>query len=183
MKITTITLSLGILIATSLVCSADQSNHTPQKKPMSNKVCQQENYREFDFWIGHWEVKNKQGKVIGFNQIEPILGGCGLAENWQSANGFKGKSYNFYDNKTKLWHQTWIDSSGGILYLNGNLQRKSMLLSGNRPAQSPSGESKSIIHKISWTPLNDGRVRQYWQSSNDSGETWQVLFEGFYSKK
>jgi hypothetical protein len=34
-----------------------------------------------------------------------------------------------------------------------------------------------------WTPMPDGRVRQYFEQSNDDGATWEPWFEGFYSRK
>ena len=33
-----------------------------------------------------------------------------------------------------------------------------------------------------WTPLEDGRVRQFFEQSNDGGETWAAWFEGFYTR-
>ncbi len=32
-----------------------------------------------------------------------------------------------------------------------------------------------------WTALDDGRVRQSFEQSDDGGETWVSWFEGFYS--
>ncbi|MGX5173141.1 hypothetical protein ACUR5C_03830 [Aliikangiella sp. IMCC44653] len=174
------TIGLFMLASTPLAAN----NNSPKPAPAAlNIACQQQHYRAFDFWVGQWEVKDKQGKVLGINHIQPILNGCGLSENWRSQNGFEGKSYNFYDNQTQLWHQTWIDTSGGILYLNGGLQKDSMVLKGTRPGKSSNGISQQTTHRITWTPLKDGRVRQYWESSVDAGKTWKVLFEGFYSKK
>ena len=34
-----------------------------------------------------------------------------------------------------------------------------------------------------WTEMPDGRVRQYFEQSNDDGATWEPWFEGFYSRK
>ncbi len=33
-----------------------------------------------------------------------------------------------------------------------------------------------------WTPLEDGRVRQFFEQSVDGGENWSPWFEGFYSR-
>ena len=32
-----------------------------------------------------------------------------------------------------------------------------------------------------WTPLDDGRVRQFFEQQDDEGQ-WQTWFEGFYSR-
>jgi hypothetical protein len=33
-----------------------------------------------------------------------------------------------------------------------------------------------------WTAQPDGRVRQFFEQSNDGGETWEPWFEGYYSR-
>jgi hypothetical protein len=38
-----------------------------------------------------------------------------------------------------------------------------------------------ITHRIAWTPLDGGRVRQHWQVSAD-GETWNDVFMGLYTR-
>ena len=54
-----------------------------------------------------------------------------------------------------------------------------MQLSGD--GKSPQGND--IINRITWTPLEDGRVRQRWQASGDGGETWTEVFDGYYQRK
>ncbi|TQV86873.1 hypothetical protein [Aliikangiella coralliicola] len=143
------------------------------------KPCTTDEYRQFDFWIGEWEVKNASGKTVGHNKIFPVMNGCALSENWTSARGNSGVSYNFYDQAEKKWHQTWVDQNGGVLYLDGSLDNNKMVLKGYRPDK----EGKQVLHKISWTPMKDGRVKQHWQSSTDEGKAWTEVFVGFYSKK
>ena len=42
-------------------------------------------------------------------------------------------------------------------------------------------EPKTIVQqRITWTPANDGSVRQVWELSSDAGKTWTVLFDGRY---
>jgi hypothetical protein len=52
-----------------------------------------------------------------------------------------------------------------------------MVLAGSR--QTPEGE---VIDRITWIPLEDGRVQQVWDTSRDGGETWRVDFDGMYAK-
>jgi len=33
-----------------------------------------------------------------------------------------------------------------------------------------------------WTPQPDGRVRQFFEQSDDGGKTWKPWFEGFYTR-
>jgi len=37
--------------------------------------------------------------------------------------------------------------------------------------------------RVSWTPGEDGRVRQLWESSRDAGKTWTVVFDGTYVRR
>jgi len=141
--------------------------------------CSAKEYRQFDFWIGHWEVKDHKNTIVGTNKIFPIMNGCALSENWTGAGGNNGVSYNFYDQAEKEWHQTWIDQSGNPLYLNGQFENGAMVLSGYRPGKN----GGPILHRIIWTPIEDGRVKQHWQRSTNKGKSWSDVFIGFYSKK
>lgn len=141
--------------------------------------CQSVPHRQFDFWVGDWVVSDKDGNLQGYNTIELLLNDCTLQENWRGAKGSSGKSFNFYDRQTKKWHQTWIDASGGILFLDGNLIDTVMVLEGERLGR----DGKPVSHRISYTPLEDGQVKQHWQVSRDGGKTWQDAFLGFYKRK
>src|SRR4029077_18052907 len=85
-------------------------------------------YRQFDFWIGDWEVYANNGKKAGDSKIELILDSCVILENWKSANvsqgiHYAGKSFNTYNSITKEWQQTWVDNSGGTTeFLEGHFE-------------------------------------------------------------
>jgi hypothetical protein len=133
--------------------------------------------RQFDFWIGHWDV-SVGGKPAGVNRIEKILNGCALLENWSGAGGMSGKSVNFYDPLRKQWHQTWVDDRGGSLALDGTFSGGSMVLSGTKQDQA----GKTTLNRITWTALPSGQVRQLWETSGD-GKSWTVAFDGLYTRK
>ena len=141
--------------------------------------CLSAEYRQFDFWLGEWDVYDENKQLVGHNHIFTVLEGCALSENWSSVAGSPGKSYSFYDVAENKWHQTWVDQSGGALYLDGGLVDGKMIMSGARP----DGKGGSRIERLSWTPLSDGRVRQHWQSSSDKGATWDEVFDGYYQRK
>lgn len=144
----------------------------------ANGSCAAAVYRQFDFWAGEWIVTSND-QPAGTNTIEIIHGGCVLQENWQGAGagGISGSSYNIYDAATGKWHQTWVDASGTLLQLDGGWNGDSMVLIGERPAPDRTGAAR---HRISWTPNEDGSVRQLWEVSADGGDTWNVLFDGLY---
>jgi hypothetical protein len=48
--------------------------------------------RQFDFWIGEWNVVSTNGgAVAGNSKIELILGSCVIQENWTGGLGHAGK--------------------------------------------------------------------------------------------
>ena len=53
----------------------------------ATKPCSAPPYRQFDFWIGDWDVFSPDGKLAGHNRVESIEGGCGIQENWTGAGG------------------------------------------------------------------------------------------------
>ena len=144
-------------------------------------ACATAEHRQFDFWIGDWEVRDPQGKIVGHNRIERAHEGCVLIEHWTSVARVTGTSVNVYDRDRGRWHQTWVDSGGGLLQLNGALVANAMVLAGE--AVDADAPSRRALQRITWTPQPNGDVRQLWESSTDGGKTWNVVFEGRYTKR
>jgi hypothetical protein len=141
--------------------------------------CEQDEQSQFDFWLGKWTAYSIDGEKQGTNHLQKVMGSCAMQENWVSASGqFRGTSFNFYSPVRKTWNQIWIDNSGGQLSLEGKFEDGQMRLKGNRKSR----DGKKLIDRINWTPLEDGRVRQHWQTSEDKGRNWSVVFDGYYQK-
>ena len=138
-------------------------------------ACQTAEYRQFDFWLGEWEVFLPNGRKAGDSRIESIAAGCALLENWSGNGGFSGKSVNMYDRIDQRWHQSWVDSSGSRLDLAGVFAEKRMVLS--------SAAKAGPLQRIAWSVNDDGSVRQLWEASSDEGKTWAVQFDGKYVRR
>ncbi len=140
------------------------------------KPCATPEFRQFDFWVGDWDVEAPASPgATSRNRISLINDGCTLREEYTTPAGYAGTSLNFYDAARKVWHQTWIDNQGGSLYLDGGRQGRAMVLATTGDPQN--------VQRITWTPLDDGRVRQHWESSADGGKTWSTAFDGYYSRR
>lgn len=139
--------------------------------------CNSERRSDFDFWIGEWQV-SAQGAVAGTNSIQPLLDGCVLQERWSGAGGSAGTSFNFYDPSRGRWRQLWVWQQGTTLELEGGLVEGSMVLAGPSKAR----DGSTIENRITWTPAKDGSVRQLWEVSRDGGASWQVSFDGHYTR-
>jgi hypothetical protein len=137
-------------------------------------------FSEFDFWIGEWDVHTADGTFAGSNVIEPAQRGCVLIENWSSAGGGSGTSINYVDKVTGEWVQVWNDASGGQINIRGGMTDNGMLLTGtiHYVANGTTADFRGI-----WTPMPDGRVRQFFEQKSSDDEKWTPWFEGFYTKK
>ena len=155
----------------------DAAESTAATAP-SPRPCEAPQYRQFDFWVGEWDVALPTGKAAGRNRITRLLGGCALREEWTGASGTHGTSLNAYDVPTKRWRQTWVDDSGLVLLLQGQFQNGRMVLEGELAGEG----GRTARQRITWTPQPTGSVRQQWESSSDGGRTWKTEFDGTYRK-
>jgi hypothetical protein len=57
---------------------------TPLAPPPKPRPCAAAEHRQFDFWLGDWEVRDATGKLVGHNGIEAAHNGCALIEHWWS---------------------------------------------------------------------------------------------------
>ncbi|MGB5510821.1 MAG: hypothetical protein WBM87_03840 [Woeseiaceae bacterium] len=143
--------------------------------------CEQDaRFAEFDFWVGAWDVHVASGQFVGSNVIERAQRGCVLVEHWTSAGGGGGMSINYLDKISGEWVQIWNAAGGSQINIRGGMTDAGMRLTGtiHYVAQGTTAAFRGL-----WTPLPDGRVRQFFEQSSDDGATWVPWFEGFYSRK
>lgn len=141
------------------------------------RPCGDPAFRQFDFWLGEWTVKNvtnPQGTQGAENHITVDHDGCVIRENYTNG-AYTGMSVNWYDPGKGQWNQTWLDNQAYALVMSGGFENGSMVLA--------SDASVSPVNRITWTPNDDGTVRQLWETSADGGKTWTVAFDGLYTRK
>lgn len=135
-------------------------------------------HRQFDFWVGTWEV-TVGTNLAGSNTITNEEDGCLIHEHWSGSRGGTGQSFNFYDAGDRLWHQVWVDNQGNSLHLTGSYAGNEMRFAGTAPG--PDG--KPAPQRLTFFQNPDGTVRQLWQTSADGGTTWTTVFDGLYRRK
>ena len=135
--------------------------------------------RQFDFWVGTWNVVTTEGAVpAGKSRIEPILGDCVIEENWQSdGNPYAGKSYNTYNAALKRWEQYWVDNSGGTIFFYGGLKDGVM---DYWTDQIPQPGGPPLKRHLQFFRQGPDRVRQLSQGSTDGGKTWTTEYDFTY---
>ena len=143
--------------------------------------CSAPEYRQFDFWVGEWDVTTPAGQPAGVNRITRILKDCVLLEEWTGAGGGTGRSYNTWSRSDGTWHQTYVDDAGTLLLLTGGLRNGAMVLEGE--TKGPGGAA--IRNRITWSVVDGDadRVRQHWETSSDGGATWSTAFDGTYRRR
>lgn len=143
--------------------------------------CATEQHRQFDFWVGEWDVVPAAApQATASNSITISQDGCVVIEQYVNGN-FTGMSINFYDNASGKWHQTWMSNAGGALYMEGGLTADGAMEMSD--AGLPGSQSSGRINRTVWMPLDDGSVQQTWTTSTDNGESWSVVFDGRYTRK
>ena len=157
-------------VSLSLLLAASPANAGPAG-------CEGGAYQAFDFWLGRWEVRTADGTLAGHNEIIREHAGCLLVEHWQSATGGAGSSLNFYNPVDDRWRQVWV-SPGSNIDIGGGLRDGSMVLEGFITYLEA---AERYPFRGTWTPLDDGRVRQFFEESRESG-VWKPWFDGFYSR-
>jgi len=143
--------------------------------------CNTAEYRQFDFWLGEWDIvpTTPGAPAGGQNSITRQQEGCVVQENY-TAGAFTGVSINFYDSARRVWHQTWMSNQGGMLYLEGGVNEAGAMVMTDRGL---AGAAPGVLNRTTWTPLPGGEVRQHWDRSTDDGATWTTVFDGRYMRR
>lgn len=177
------TLAVVCLLLTALIApagpAAAQENGVGEAAQDAPKPapCTAPEHRQFDFWLGEWSVTNvATGKSSARNRITAIQGGCAILEEYETG-AYSGTSLNYYDAGDGRWHQSWIDNQGQPLRIHGGLEDGSMVM-----RTDPGGENGTTVQRITWTPREDGSVRQHWEVSKDGGAAWSTVFDGIYRR-
>lgn len=153
---------------------------------VAQKPCSKPEFRQFDFWIGEWEAFGLKGQKAGDSRISLILDSCVILEEWTSANAqqgviYTGKSFNSYNAATRQWQQTWTDNTGNTTeFLRGDGSEGKIIFYADR-VTGPKGEIYK--RRLTFTKLDNNRVRQFGELSKDDGKTWTTEYDLEYRRK
>ncbi|NOT09423.1 MAG: hypothetical protein HOP28_14605 [Gemmatimonadales bacterium] len=137
--------------------------------------CTGPEYRQFDFWLGAWNV-SVAGQIIGQSDITAVPGGCAVLEHFRPNGAPVGRSINFYDPTTGKWYQTYLDSSGKRLPIAGSFVNGAMDL-----INPPGGGT--LQERWRWTVEGDN-VRQAAATSTNGGQTYSApTWNGLYIRR
>ena len=155
------------------VVAQDERNQHP---------CSDSGHRQFDFWVGEWDVRTLDGTHVGDSRIERILNDCVILENWTSGRGLagEGKSFNSFNASTGKWTQFWVDGQGMTTeYVEGEFKDNALRFWGH----NPSTDGKPALQRFTFFDLGPEKVRQFQEQSLDDGKTWTVVYDFYYYRK
>ncbi|MGH7599999.1 MAG: tetratricopeptide repeat protein, partial [bacterium] len=136
-------------------------------------------YRQFDFWLGEWDVQTASGQPAGKSSVQLILGDCVVFENWTGTFGMNGKSFNIYNATRRQWQQTWVNDRGNITEYTGEFKNERMEF-----LIEPAGaDGNKQLRRMTLFNLGPDCVRQFGEISTDGGKTWNVQFDLLYLRK
>jgi hypothetical protein len=180
--------SLVKVVITALVAGifspATQAETQTTEEPKPPKsICEtMAHFADFDFWLGEWNVysNDETRKLQGSNSITKHHKNCLIMENWTSQQGGTGRSMNYYDPVEDQWRQLWVAGGYSIDYTGGLNESGSMVLNGKINYYKT---GKTHAFRGTWTPKEDGSVRQFFEQQNEESKEWSVWFDGLYIKK
>jgi hypothetical protein len=138
--------------------------------------------RQFDFWIGEWELtwaENGRGR----NVVTKVLDGKVIQEQFTSlptndSPALVGMSVSVYNAQTEQWQQTWVDNQGSYLDFAGGLVGDKMILARDAVIQG-----KQVEQRMVWADIESDALNWTWERSSDEGKTWQVVWAIQYQRK
>ena len=151
----------------------------------AQKPCSRPEFRQFDFWIGQWEVYGVNAKKAGDSKISLILDSCIILEEWTSAGGpqgfrYAGKSFNTWNKATQQWQQTWVDNAGNTTaYTKGKYENKKIVFSTD---PFPFSKDTIATRRLTFFDLGVDKVRQLGEITQDKGNTWATEYDLEYRR-
>lgn len=146
--------------------------------------CSSDKMREFDFWVGEWnlEWKSAEGEIQkGTNRIDWTLGGCVLREQFDGGESMplKGQSYSMFDRLSGKWKQTWVDNMGSYLDFTGGREDAKMVLQRSFVDK----QGNEIRQRMVFFNVKEDSLDWNWERSDDGGKTWKLAWHIRYSRK
>jgi len=148
-----------------------------------NTFSQELNEKTFDFWVGNWEVswKKADGTITkGSNNIKRILSEKVIQENFEDPNSnYKGMSVSIYNQKLKIWNQTWVDSGGSHFNFVGDI------IDGNPAFKTKMIEKddKKTQQRMVFKEVKKDGFSWIWEGTKDGGKNWKTLWKINYKRK
>jgi len=175
--------STSVLLLVAGVCSAQTSASPPP--------CQTPEARQFDFWVGTWELIGRTRAQPGStrwqetrstNTITSTMDGCVTREAFENVapQRWTGMSVSVWSPRSHAWQQTWVDSQGSYIALTGGWHDGRMVLA-TAPRLLPTGDT--IVNRMVFHDIARDSLVWDWEASRDAGRTWELMWSITYRRR
>lgn len=157
------------------------------------EACQGAHYREFDFWIGDWDLTNlrlqQDGSWLdagsGTDRVFPVAGGCGIVELWDGylgQNHIRGFSVRTYIPATGKWQLVlnWPQQNGGGF---GSLEGEFTHGRGDFYTDFTGTDGTTGLTRYSFADVGHDTFRWNDGTSLDNGQTWRTAWITEFSRR
>lgn len=146
---------------------------SPSAPPPPPPACAAPEHRQFDFWVGRWEVSpSGTERVIARSVIERMAGDCVIRESWMPLRGGGGSSLNTWRPDERRWRQLWADSANSWVEFSGGIDGGAMVL--------VAGGDGARRTRMTYTRQPAGAVRQLVEQTTDGGASWTPQYDFTY---
>ncbi len=152
---------------------------------MQTSAQQQDGRRDFDFYLGRWQVRNRRLKqrLVGSDEWEEyeatdesraILDGLGSIDDYRSEHfggNFRGMAIRFFDPKTRLWSAYWSSNRTGTLdppVIGGFKDGVGTFYGHDKDGDRP------VFVRCLWSEITATHVKWEQAFSVDGGGTWET---------
>jgi len=162
-----------VLLSLLAGLAAVQTAASPPPPP----ACTGPEHRQFDFWVGRWDVyPTGTDRLVAHSLIERLYNDCVIRENWMPLRGGGGSSLNAWRPAERIWRQIWTDSANNWVEFTGGMEGAAMVLT----ARGTGADGAPTLNRMSYTRGPDGSVRQAGTQSTDGGATWSAQYDFTY---
>lgn len=170
---------VAAMMLTGLACASARPND-PAKGPLAASPCAADsNYQRLAFWVGDWEVFDSTGTRYASQRVRAVLDACAITAEWTGPVGDKGMSLSAFDVRAHEWKQTYtsnqIPSASAVSFRRSDPRYEGP---GIRfvPLVDPAAGDRART-RVTIMPLDGHRALQQFESSQDGGETWRIVFK------
>lgn len=134
--------------------------------------------REFDFWLGEWDLAWGDGQHAT-NSIYQDFDGRVIVESFDGRPSIElqGMSVSTYDVDAGCWRQTWVDNKGSYLDFRGEFRDGQMDLRTERVI-----DGRPTLLRMRWFDIRRDALTWAWERSEDAGRTWETVWQIAYSR-
>ncbi len=153
-------------------------------RPQRPAGCTAPETRQFDFWLGEWDVSpsvSTTGVTVAESSITLHDQGCVIIEHWRPFGGGHGHSINMYDAGDRKWHQTWADSNGQRTEFAGAVDEAGVLrfdVLGAPQQGQPLGR-----RRMNFQRLDQNTVRQWGDLAPEAGGDLVIEWDFTYRRR